>query len=141
MIKMDREHLAAMMEAGYIYLGMRRYKEAKELFEGLCVLAPDSEVPLVALGNAEFCQGKVSKSIKFYERALKVDPESAFAQVYLGEALFFSGKKEEAMGILSSVSENEKGGAGEFARALLDAIKGGFDPDKLPNKKGGVEVS
>lgn len=137
MIELGREHLAAMMEAGYIYLGMRRYGEAKELFEGLSVLAADSEVPLVALGNVEFCKGKISKAIKQYRRALKVDPESAFARVYLGEALFFSGEKDEAMGLLSSVAKSDKGGAGDFARALLEAIDKGFDPANLPKKEGG----
>ena len=130
MIEIEREHLAAMMEAGYIYLGMRRFKEAHELFEGLHVLAPDSEVPVVALGNVEFCQGKVAKAIKHYRKALKVDPESAFAKIYLGEALFFSGKKDESLELIESVANEDKGGAGEFARALLDAIEAGFDPNQ-----------
>jgi predicted Zn-dependent protease len=130
MIELEREHMAAMMEAGYIYIGMRRYKEARELFEGLCVLAPDSEVPMVALGNVEFCQGKVAKAIKHYNRALKVDPDSAFAKVYLGEALFFSGKKDEALELIETVAKDDKGGAGEFAQALLDAVEAGFDPNQ-----------
>ena len=122
---MDRGHLAVMMEAGYVYLGMRRYKEALELFEGLAVLAPESEVPLVALGNVDFCTGKVARAIKHYEQALKVAPESVFAQVYLGEALYFAGKKKEADELLRRVAKADRGGAGDFARALLDAIKAG----------------
>lgn len=130
MIELEREHLAAMMEAGYIYLGMRRYKEARELFEGLCVLVPDSEIPVVALGNVEFCEGKVMKAIRLYRKALKIDPMSTFARVYLGEALFFAGNKDEAMDLMGSVSTSDEGGAGDFARALLEAIQGGFEPNK-----------
>ena len=134
MIGISKEHLATMMEAGYIYIGMQRYKEAKELFEGLCVIAPDSDVPLVAMGNVEFCQGKLKKAISTYQKALKKDPESVFARVYLGEALVFAGKKEEGVELLNSVAHS-KGGASDFAQALLDAIEKGFEPEKAPKIK------
>ena len=130
MIELSREHLGVMMEAGYIYIGMRRFKEARSLFEGLIVLAPDSDVPLVALGNVEFCEGKIPKAIKNYKQALKIDPESFFAKIYLGEALLFNGKRDDAMELIREVATADKGGAGEFARALLDAVKSGFDPMK-----------
>lgn len=129
-IQMEKEHLAAMMEAGYIYLGMRRYKQAKELFEGLVAIAPESEVALVALGNAEFCQGNVASAIVQYKKALKLDPESHFAKVYLGEALLFSGKDKEALVLLEEIAKHDKGAAGEFAVSLLSAIEGGFKPVK-----------
>ena len=110
---------------------MRRYKEALELFEGLAILAPESEVPLVALGNVDFCTGKVARAIRHYEQALKLAPESVFAQVYLGEALFFAGKREKAGALLQAVAKSDRGGAGEFARALLEAIrKGHIEPAK-----------
>jgi len=126
MISIDRQHLAVMMEAGYIYVGMKRFKEARELFEGLSVIAPDSEVPLVALGNVDFCEGKLAKAMRHYTNALKLDPKSVFARVYMGEALFFSGKRDKAMELLKAVAKEDRGGAGEFARALIDAIKNGL---------------
>ena len=129
-IHMEKEHLAAMMEAGYIYLGMRRYKQAKELFEGLVAIAPESDVALVALGNAEFCQGNVATAIVQYKKALKLDPDSHFAKVYLGEALLFSGKDKEALELLNEVANADKGAAGNFAVSLLSAIDGGFKPTK-----------
>ncbi|HPQ81299.1 MAG TPA: tetratricopeptide repeat protein [bacterium] len=136
MIEMDRSHLAVIMEAGYVYLGMRRFKEARELFEGLEALAPDSEVPLVALGNVDFCTGKLSKAIRRYEQALKLDSKSAFAKVYLGEALFFAGREDEAKDLLRDVSRSDKGGAGDFAKALMEAIrKGLIAPQKGRSKK------
>ena len=128
MIELERHNLAVMMEAGYIYLGMRRFKEARALFEGLAALAPDSDVPYVAIGNVDFCEGKISKAIKRYRQALKLDPASVFAQVYLGEALLFAGQQDEAMKIITAVANEDQGGAGEFARALHDAVKAGFEP-------------
>lgn len=134
MIDLKKNHLAVMMEAGYIYLGMRRFKEARAMFEGLTAIAPGSEVPLVALGNVDFCEGKVQKAAQRYRQALRLDPKSVFAKVYLGEALFFSGKKDEAIDLLASVAKADRGGAGEFAAALLSAIKSGFEPKAM--KKG-----
>lgn len=140
LIDIQKEHLGVMMEAGYILIGMRRYKEARELFEGLASLAPDSDIPQVALGNVEFCEGRLARAIVLYKRALKLDPESVFAKVYLGEALLFAGKKDEAMELIGSVADADKSGAGEFARALKAAVRDGFDPDKLPkeHRKGKI---
>ncbi|MBN1282898.1 MAG: hypothetical protein JXA24_03910 [Proteobacteria bacterium] len=134
MVHIDQKHLTVMMEAGYVYLGMRRFKEARAVFEGLCVLAPDSDVPLVALGNVDFCENRVPHAIKSYEQALKLDPESVFAKVYLGEALIFAGKKDEGVSLLKEVGRADRGGAGQFANALLDALKQGFEP-RAPAKR------
>ena len=140
MVNVDQEHLTVMMEAGYVYLGMRRFKEAKALFEGLCILAPDSDVPLVALGNVDFCVNRVPQAIRSYEQALKIDPSSVFAKVYLGEALIFAGKRDEGVALLKEVAKADRGGAGEFATALLDALKQGFEPNapraKAKKRKG-----
>lgn len=125
-----------MMEAGYVYLGMQKFKEAYQVFEGVASLAPNSDIPLVALGGVDFCVGKFKNAIKWYKKALKADPESIFAKVYLAESLFFSGKKTEAIKILKDVSrEDEQGGAGDFARALLDAINQGFTPKMLTGQE------
>jgi predicted Zn-dependent protease len=137
MIHLDRKYLQVVMEAGYVYLGMRRFKEAREVFEGLVAIAPESDVPHVAIGNVDFCENKVDKAIKRYRQALKLDPASVFAKVYLGEALVFAGKKDEGVKLLSEVKKAGQGGAAEFATALLDAIKGGFEPPAGKGGKGG----
>lgn len=128
MIDIERRNLAVIMEAGYIYVGMKRFKEARELFDGLSAIAPDSEIPFVAMGNVDFCEGKLTRAIKNYNVALKINPNSVFAKVYLGEALFFLGKKVESLKLLSEVAKKDRSGAGDFARALLDAVKAGFKP-------------
>lgn len=136
MIEIERKHLGVMMEAGYILLGMQRYKEAREVFEGVLAIVPGSEAPLVAIGSVDFCQGKFAQAIKSYKQALDNDAESVYAMAYMGEALFFSGKKKEAIVALKKVSKIDLSGkAGDFARALLDAIDKGFDPDMLSGHK------
>ena len=129
---LSREHLALMMEAGYILLGMRRFKEAQEIMEGIAVMAPDSDIPRVAIGTVEFCQGKFRTAIKEYERAIKLNPESAYAKAYRGEALFFLGQTDAARKQLEDVTKEDAGGkAAVFAKALLDAIGKGFSPGML----------
>lgn len=136
MIQVPSEDLRILMEAGYLYLGMQRFQEAKELFEGVVVLAPQSEVPMVALGNVYCVQGKFDQAIKTYEKALEIEAKSAFAKAYLGEALFFKGDKERAHEALEEASRlDPQGKSGEFARSLLDLIKKGFTPDLSQLKK------
>ncbi len=132
MTNLNRQDLGLMMEAGYIYLGMQRFKEAHEVFEGVSYLAPDSEIPMIALGSVDFCQGKFAGAIKRYKKALKVDSGSVYALAYMGEALFFMGKKAEAIKQLKEVNAKDpQGRAGDFARALLDAVDKGFTPQAL----------
>ena len=129
MIDIDRYNLAVMVEAGFIYLGMQRFEDAKHVFEGVRVLAPEDDVPIVALGNVEFCRGNLKSALKYYNEALETDENSFFAKVYKGEALFFDDEKDAAMELLSAVKKADPmGAAGGFATALLDAIKDGFEP-------------
>ena len=138
MINVPSEDLRVLLEAGYLYLGMQKYKEAKEVFEGIVILAPKSEVPLVALGNVLCVQGMFNEAIKTYEKATELQPDSPFVKAFLGEALLFSGKKDQAVGNLKEAAKlDPKGKSGDFARSLLDLIQKGFEPDltKFKDKK------
>lgn len=132
MINIDREYLGLMMEAGYVLLGMQRFKDARDVFDGVSILAPESDIPLIALGSVDFCQGHFSNAIRRYKKALKIDPQSVYALAYMGEALFFMGKQTEAVKLLKDVDKTDsQGKAGDFARALLDAINKGYSPRAL----------
>ncbi len=135
MVPMENDDLVVMMEAGYVYLGMQQFKEAKDVFEGASILAPESEVPLVALGSVFFAQEKYDQAISWYRKALKKNPDSPFAKSYYGEALFFKGKKPEALEALKEARDlDPEGQSGAFAQSLLEAIDKGFVPPKQ-NKK------
>lgn len=129
MVEMPVDDLKVMLEAGYLYLSMKRFKEAQDIFEGVSALAPKSEVPVVGLGNVFFVQHKFKEAIKTYEKALKIVPNSAFALSYLGESLIFEGESDRAREVLSEASQIDKEGkSGDFARALLDLMDKGFNP-------------
>jgi tetratricopeptide (TPR) repeat protein len=129
MVPVERDDLVVLMEGGYLLLRMGRFDQAKEVFEGVSILAPNTEVPLVAAGSVFFAQMKYDQAIQHYKKAIGLNPDSAFAHAYLGESLFFRGKKEEAIVSLEKASELEPTGkSGDFARALLEAIKKGYVP-------------
>ncbi len=132
MVNMDRKDLALMMECGYILVGMQRFKEARAVFDGIAVMAPESEIPIVALGSVSFCEGKFREAMKLYHKALKLNAESLFARAYLGEALFFLGDTAEAIAELEHVvAADATHKAAVFAKSLLDAIQQGFTPGLL----------
>lgn len=129
MVSVERDDLVVLMEGGYLLLRMGRFEAAREVFEGVSILAPKTEVPFVASGSVYFAQMKYDQAIQQYKKALSVNPESAFALAYLGESLFFKGKKDEATEMLEKASGLEPAGkSGDFARALLEAIKNGYVP-------------
>lgn len=132
MIDVPRDDLTLMLEASYIYLAMGKFSEAKEVLEGLSVLAPKHEIPRVALGNVLFAQKKYLPAIRILKEALHLNPKSAFAYAHLGEAYLFYGKKGDAIKSLEEASKLEPHGkAGDFARSLADLIGQGYDPVKL----------
>jgi tetratricopeptide (TPR) repeat protein len=136
MLTIPNEDLKLLMEAGYLFVGMKRFKEAQEVFEGIAVLVPKSEIPLVALGSVFAVQTQFDQAIKIYQKALELEPKSAFATAYLGEAYFFKGEGKKATGILEQASQLDPDGkSGDFARALLELIKKGFVPEATKPKK------
>lgn len=129
MIDAPKDDLALILEAAYIYLAMGRFKESRQVFEGLIALVPKHEVPQVGLGNVLFAEKKYLLAIRSYKEAIKLNPKSTFAKVHLGEAYLFYGRKEEAKKELQETMTMEpKGNAAQFAKSLLELMDLGFDP-------------
>ena len=129
LIELPREYLTILMEAGYVYLAMRRLEEAKEVFEGVCFLAPKSEVPRMALGNVFSAEEKYDEALREYRKALKIEPQSALTYAHIGEVHLLLNEKSEAIEALNkAISLDTAGKAGEFARSLLDAVAKGILP-------------
>lgn len=115
--------LIFLLEAGLIYRDAGKYQEAKEIFQGVMVLRPDSDIPLVSLGTTLFVEGKIDEAIDNYRLALEKQPESAFAYAHLGEALFMKKDFDMARDSLAHAIElDEHGPYGELARSILEII-------------------
>lgn len=131
MIDVPRDDVILMLEAGYMYLAMQRFAEAKKLFEGICELVPNHEVPLVALANSYFAQYKFLEAVRVLKKAVQANPKSAHAVAHLGEALLFNGKKDQAIEQLKLAMELDQNNPPldhDFAKSLLELIAQGYDP-------------
>lgn len=126
LIDVPQGEVALLLETGYLYMEMGRPKEAEEVFAGVAALLPESDVPLVALGNFHFAQGRFQRALKFHQDALKLRPESAVAQAHVGEALLFLKKTDEGKAALNKAIEMDPDGQpATFAKALLEALEAG----------------
>jgi len=133
MIDIPRDDVVVMLEAGYIFLAMKKFKEARSVFQGVCELAPKHEVPLVALSNVFFAQGKYLEAIRTLKQSIK-EKETAYAYSHLGEAQLFYGKKDDALASLQKASELDPGSetkSGDFARSLIKLLETGYDPKEF----------
>jgi tetratricopeptide (TPR) repeat protein len=122
-VDVSTDDVVFLMEAGYIYLNMGRFKEAREIFEGVVEVRPDSDVPRVALGNVYHAQGKFLDAAKIHRETLKDMPNSARAHAGLAECLIFQKKTDQAMEELKKAVELEPSSdVANYARTLIDAI-------------------
>ena len=131
-VDVPQSEVALLLEAGYLYMELNKFKEAAEVFMGVAALVPHSEIPHVALGNMYFSQGKFQQALKSHREGLKVNPGSALARAHVGEALIFLKKFDEALAELKAAVEMEPNSlAADFARSLLEAHQVGCF-EKLP---------
>jgi len=126
LVDVPQPEAALMLEAGYLFIEMGKLRDAEEVFVGICALLPESDVPLVALGNLEFAQGRFQRALTHHQAALKLRPHSALAQAHVGEALLWLKKTDEALKALHKAIDMEPGGMpATFAKSLLDAHAAG----------------
>jgi tetratricopeptide (TPR) repeat protein len=125
-IPVAQTEIALLLESGYLYMEMQKFKEAEEIFAGVAALVPHSEVPLICLGNLHFSLGRYERALKFHKEAQQRQPQSALAQAHIGEALLFLKKRAEAKAALEKAIEMEpQGDAADFAKSLLDGAAAG----------------
>ncbi|MBL8151201.1 MAG: tetratricopeptide repeat protein [Blastocatellia bacterium] len=122
-VDVSQTEIDFLMEAGFIYRDAGKYQEATDIFKGVMVLRPDSEIPEVAIGTILFVEGKIDASVDTYNAALEKNPESAYAHAHLGEALFMKKDFYEARQNLERAMElDPEGSFGKMASAILEMI-------------------
>ena len=115
------EELRIVLETGLYLRDAERYDEAEEVFRGLMVLLPDSDLPRVALGTVEMMRGRLAEALAAYEEALRVCPFSSYARVHRAEALLLQRRRAEAEAELNRVITNDPSSPySRVARTLLD---------------------
>lgn len=102
----NEEHIEDLRFTGYSYIRQGKYDIALPFFEALCALDPNSAYDAQTLGALYLEVGQPAKSLKYFDRALKIDTEHAPTLLNLTKALFMLGKKEEGLK-LANILKNE----------------------------------
>jgi tetratricopeptide (TPR) repeat protein len=136
LVPMRKLQAQLMLEAGYLWMDLGKFDNARDVLSSCAVLMPKSEVPHLALGTLEFVQGKHDKALQAYRAAQRLAPKSGLPRAHVGEALLFLGKVNEAMKELKAAQDLEPEGDGaRLAQALIEAKESGALPPPRPEKK------
>lgn len=126
LISVAQTEVALLLESGYLYMEMQKFREAEEVFVGAAALVPHSEIPSICLGNLFFSQGRYPRALRCFREAAHKNPESALAHAHVGEALLFTPQRDEARAALEkAMALDPKGEAGAFAKSLLEGAAAG----------------
>jgi tetratricopeptide (TPR) repeat protein len=111
-LKLCREYPGSddyFVTLAYIYDDTGMYLKAEEILDTLLAKLPDNET---VLNNKAFnlCnQGKFKEAILYYERAIAIDPDFAYAWDNLGYAKYKLGDTEEALSLIEKSLQLDKG--------------------------------
>jgi Tfp pilus assembly protein PilF len=125
-VKLSEEELKFLLESGYLYIDRREFAKAKEVFEGVAATGQATDVARMGLANVLTIQGDTKEAEKQLREALKANPKNAHVQAQLGELLYITGKKEDAVAALKQAEAlDPTGPAAKYARAVMAAIDEG----------------
>lgn len=138
LVPVSREEAALLLEAGYLYLEMKKFDESQAVFQGASALLPHSELPHIGLGNLWFSRGEHRKALAEHRAAAKKAPKSALPHAHAAEVLFFLGNAKEAVAECQTALKLEpKSPGADLANALLEAHRVGALPPPKAVKAGG----
>jgi superkiller protein 3 len=92
-IEPDCEH--TLYNIGVAYMEKNDYRKAIKHFRQALKLKPDANA-CNSLGNAYACAGMFPTAVKYFERAIALDPELVYAYENLGQACEIRGDGEKA---------------------------------------------
>lgn len=123
-VKTDDEELRVMLESGLVLREAGRLDEAEKIFLGVREIAPQSDVPLVALSSIAARRNDFEEAMRLCEEALRAEPSSVFARVNRAEILLYQKKTQEAESQLQEIIEkNPDSPHARTAQSLLDVAR------------------
>ncbi|OOZ65035.1 hypothetical protein BOW45_02980 [Solemya velum gill symbiont] len=106
-IAANPDHALALNALGYTLADETdRYEEALELITRALELMPKSPAILDSMGWVLFRMGRLDESISYLQQAADINSDGEIT-AHLGEVLWHSGKREEAMSVWKSGLERE----------------------------------
>lgn len=118
-LKWTEENLEDLRMTGYAYLRQGKYDIARDFFEALSVLDPDSAYDSQTLGALYLQLNEPLKALKCFDKALKIEADHAPTLLNLTKALFMLNKKEEALRLARILSREPNPKISNIAKALI----------------------
>lgn len=111
-----------MMEAGYVYRYAGKFREAREIFQGVRALLSKTDAAEIALAGVALDEKKLDEAEAHCRRAIEVNPRSAAAHAQLGEVLLLRNDDAGAQKVLKkSIELNPNGPTAALAKTLIKA--------------------
>ena len=115
----NQEHVEDLRYTGYAYVRQGKYDIALAFFEALSVLDPESAYDAQTLGAIYLQLNQPQKSLKYFEKALKLEADHAPTLINLTKAFFMLGKKDEALKLAHILKNEPDPAISSVARALI----------------------
>lgn len=113
------EQIEDLRLSGYAYIRQGKYDIALAFFEALELLDPQSAYDEQTLGALYLQMGNPAKSLKHFDKALKLEANHAPTLLNLTKALLLLGKTEEGLKLASSLENDTDPAISNIAKALL----------------------
>jgi len=116
------KELTLMMEAGYVYRYAGKFREAREIFQGVRAMLTKTDAVEIALAGVALDEKKLDEAEAHCRRALEVNPGSAAAYNQLAEVLLLQNDNAGAQKSLKrSIELSPNGPSAALAKALMKA--------------------
>lgn len=114
------KELRLMLEAGCVYRYAGRFREARDIFQGVRALLPTREVADLALAGVSMDEGKLDEAKAHCRRALELNRASAATYAQLAEIQLLQNDSAGARQSLQrSMEISPNGPTAALARGLL----------------------
>jgi tetratricopeptide (TPR) repeat protein len=135
-LNLTPEQMASLLLLGHTCYENGKYKQARDIFEGVRVMDPSNPYPSAVLGSMLQQEGKCEEAIACFTTALQIYPEDIHTLTNRGECYLNLGKFPEAAEDLKkaiTLDPDLKNPAANRARLLAALTLEGL---KLASEKG-----
>lgn len=119
----NEDQLDEVRVLAYAYIRQGKYDIALPFFEVLTILQPDNAYDAQTLGALHLQLGNPAKSLRYFDRALKIEPNHAPTLLNLAKALMMLGNRDEGLKVARVLKSNPDPYVSSMAEALLLAFE------------------
>jgi tetratricopeptide (TPR) repeat protein len=140
LLNLSPEDAKLLLEIGYLLANLKKYVEAKSVFQAILAMNPSKEAAMIGLGNIALQNREFEAAEASYRAAVAAHPMSAAGHAFLGELLLGTFRHDEGMAALRKAQEIDRSGcAGKFARQLMRLADAGFFQKNFPGRQAYVQ--